>query len=112
MSADGKLGAKAQIDFHCLDSENCDGVIKFNLAEICDEDFQAVCPKCHRAYELDEALRNKLTRMLNLVAAIREAEDIGRQFSSSNRCRCQRSEDTVCTFADEAEYAHNAEFRR
>ena len=58
MSADGKLGAKAQIDFHCLDSENCNGVVKFNLAEICDEDFQAVCPKCHRAYELDEALRN------------------------------------------------------
>ena len=75
MSAD-KLGAKAQIDFHCLDSENCSGVVKFNLSEICDKDFQAVCPKCHRAYELDEVLRNKLMRMLNLVAAIRDAEDI------------------------------------
>ncbi|MBO5923280.1 MAG: hypothetical protein J6Q81_02075 [Lentisphaeria bacterium] len=76
MSADSKLGAKAQIDFHCLDSENCNGVIKFNLSEICDDNFQAVCPKCHRAYELDEVLRNKLMRMLNLVAAIRDAEDI------------------------------------
>ena len=76
MSADSKLGAKAQIDFHCLDSENCNGVIKFNLSEICDDDFQAVCPKCHRAYELDEVLGNKLMRMLNLVAAIRDAEDI------------------------------------
>ena len=76
MNSNGKLGAKAQIDFHCLDSENCDGVVKFNLAEICDEDFQAVCPKCHRAYELDGALRDKLTRMMNLVAAIRDAEDI------------------------------------
>ena len=76
MSGDGKLGAKAQIDFHCLDSENCNGVVKFNLSEICDEDFQAVCPKCHRAYELDETLKDKLTRMLNLVAAIRDAEDI------------------------------------
>ena len=76
MSDNGKLGAKAQIDFHCLDSENCDGVVKFNLSEICDEDFQTVCPKCHRAYELDEALRDKLMRMLKLVAAIRDAEDI------------------------------------
>ena len=76
MSSNGKLGAKAQIDFHCLDSENCDGVVKFNLAEICDAEFQAVCPKCHRAYEFDDALRDKLTRMLNLVAAIRDAEDI------------------------------------
>ena len=76
MNSNGKLGAKAQIDFHCLDSENCDGVVKFNLAEICDEDFRAVCPKCHRAYELDGALRDKLTRMMNLVAAIRDAEDI------------------------------------
>ncbi len=70
------LGAKAQIDFHCLDSEGCDGVVKFNLSEISDPEFQAVCPKCHRAYELDEALRDKFERMLNLVAAIRDAEDI------------------------------------
>ena len=69
------LGAKAQIDFHCLD-ENCSGVVKFNLAEVCSADFQAVCPKCHRAYVLDEVLQDKLSRMLKLVAAIREAEDI------------------------------------
>ncbi len=70
------LGAKAQIDFHCLDSESCDGVVAFNLAEVSDCNFQAVCPKCHRAYVLDEALRDKLMRMLKLVAAIRDAEDI------------------------------------
>lgn len=75
MNGDACLGAKAQIDFHCLD-DACSGVVKFNLAEISDRDFQAVCPKCHRAYELDEALRDKLMRMLNLVAAIRNAEDI------------------------------------
>ena len=27
------LGAKAQIDFHCL-NDDCDGVIKFNLADV------------------------------------------------------------------------------
>ncbi|MPM62100.1 hypothetical protein SDC9_108966 [bioreactor metagenome] len=69
------IGAKAQIDFHCLD-DVCEGVVKFNLAEVCRADFQAVCPKCHRTYELDANLRDKLERMMNLVAAIRQAEDI------------------------------------
>ena len=76
MTQEQKVGAKAQIDFHCLDSENCDGVVKFNLAEVCQSGFQAVCPKCHRTYEFDEVLQDKLTRMLKLVSAIRDAEDI------------------------------------
>ena len=75
MNQEASLGAKAQIDFHCLE-DDCSGVVKFNLAEVCDSDFQAVCPKCHRAYELDSDLQEKLGRMLKLVAAIREAEDI------------------------------------
>ena len=70
-----ELGAKAQIDFHCFDPE-CDGIVKFNLADIAGRDFQAVCPKCHRAYELDAALKDKLGRMLELITAIRKAEDI------------------------------------
>lgn len=75
MNRESSLGAKAQIDFHCLE-DDCSGVVKFNLAEVCDSDFQAVCPKCHRAYELDSDLQDKLGRMLKLVAAIRDAEDI------------------------------------
>lgn len=74
-STEAMLGAKAQIDFHCLDHD-CDGVVKFNLADIAGRDFQAVCPKCHRPYELDKALKDKLGRMMKLVVAIREAEDI------------------------------------
>ena len=69
------LGAKAQIDFHCLD-KNCDGIIKFNLADVSQPDFQAVCAKCHSTYELDNDLRDKLNRMLLLIVAIRNAEDI------------------------------------
>lgn len=76
MTQEQKVGAKAQIDFHCLDSENCDGVVKFNLAEVCQSGFQTVCPKCHRTYEFDEVLQGKLSRMLKLVSAIRDAEDI------------------------------------
>ena len=69
------LAAKAQIDFHCLE-DDCREVVKFNLSDIASRDFQAVCPKCHKAYQLDDALKDKLTRMLELVQSIRRAEDI------------------------------------
>ena len=51
-------------------------MVKFNLADIAGRDFQAVCPKCHRPYALDAALKDKLGRMLELIVAIRHAEDI------------------------------------
>ncbi len=70
-----ELGAKAQIDFHCMESD-CDGVVKFNLADINSRDFQAVCPKCHHPYVLDKSLKDKLSRMMKLVMALRESEDI------------------------------------
>ncbi|QSH41727.1 hypothetical protein P0136_06545 [Lentisphaerota bacterium ZTH] len=70
-----KLGAKAQIDFHCLDND-CEGIVKFNLADVASSDFQAVCEKCHRPYELDGELRKKLQKMLKLIVTIREVEDI------------------------------------
>ncbi len=68
-------GIKALIDFHCLD-EQCEGIVKFNLADITGRDFQAVCPRCHRTYMLDAELKDKLRRMLILVEAIGNAEDI------------------------------------
>ena len=68
-----QLGAKAQIDFHCF-APDCDGVVKFNLADIVNRDFQAVCPKCHHPYAFDAGLRDKLERMLELMVAIRKAE--------------------------------------
>ena len=70
-----QLGATARIDVHCFSPE-CDGVVKFNLADIAGRDFQAVCPKCHRSYALDSGLKDKLGRMLELIIAIRKAEDI------------------------------------
>ena len=66
---------KAKIDFCCL-TENCTGVVEFNLREIADKDFQAVCPVCHRAYALDAALQDKLERMMKLIEALRNSEDI------------------------------------
>ena len=69
------IGAKAQVDFHCLDDE-CQNVISFNLAEVIQKDFQAVCKKCHKTYSFDAQLQDKLIRMLQLVAAVRNAEDI------------------------------------
>ena len=35
-----------------------------------------MCPSCHRAYALDAALRDKLTRMMELIGTIRGCEDI------------------------------------
>ena len=67
--------AMAQIDFPCTE-ETCGGVVKFDLKDIVKGDFQAVCPKCGKQYPLDAEVRDKLTRMLKLVLAIRDAEDI------------------------------------
>lgn len=72
---DTKLPPAAKLDFNCL-SDGCEGVVGFDLASVADPDFQAVCPVCHRAYALDEGLRNKLARMMKLISAIRECEDI------------------------------------
>ncbi|MDD3886944.1 MAG: hypothetical protein PHI35_08725 [Victivallaceae bacterium] len=69
------IGAKAQIDFPCLE-DGCDGIVKFNLSDVSSRNFQAVCPKCHKTYQLDGALRDKLGRMLELILAIRNSEDI------------------------------------
>jgi hypothetical protein len=66
---------KAQLDFHCF-TDDCEGVVKFDVTQVADPDFQAVCPVCHRAYALDETLRNKLTRMMGLISSIRDCEDI------------------------------------
>ncbi len=75
MAQDNTIGAKAQLDFVCVETD-CGGVVKFNLAEISDPDFQVVCPKCHRAYAFDEALRGKLEKMVTLMTAIRDSQDI------------------------------------
>lgn len=66
---------KARIDFRCL-SESCTGVVEFDLREVANKDFQALCPVCGRAYALDAALRDKLERMMKLIEALRNSEDI------------------------------------
>ena len=75
MSDCAALGKKAVIEFKCS-NDDCQSPVHFSLAEISDSDFQVVCKECHRPYELDESLRNKLARMLKLVSVIRESEDL------------------------------------
>lgn len=77
MSTDstGVSAPRAQLDFRCF-SDGCEGVVGFDLVNVGDPDFQAVCPVCHRAYSLDAGLRDKLTRMMHLISCIRECEDI------------------------------------
>lgn len=85
MSAQEKQsGPKAQLDFNCL-TDGCEGVVGFDLVNVADPEFQAVCPFCHRAYALDSTLRDKFSRMIKLIASIRECEDIlGDSFVSVN----------------------------
>ncbi|MBO4649319.1 MAG: hypothetical protein J5806_14315 [Lentisphaeria bacterium] len=63
----------AVLDFVCPD---CGGVVKFNLMELEQADFQAMCPKCHRPYEFDDELKGKFRKLQNLIYAVREAEPI------------------------------------
>jgi len=68
-------GGRAGIDFQCL-NKDCRSGVKLSLAEIGDPEFQAVCPRCKATYELDDTLRDRLLRMLDLVQTIRRCEDI------------------------------------
>ena len=63
----------AGLDFICPE---CGGVVKFNLMELEQADFQALCPKCHRPYQFDEPLREKFQKLQKLILAVREAEPI------------------------------------
>ena len=67
--------SQAKLDFHCL-SDDCNAVVEFAVSDVADPEFQAVCCNCHRSYELDDLLRDKLTRMMDLIAAIQRSEDI------------------------------------
>ena len=74
MAEAGKINTSgAALDFICPD---CGGVVKFNLMELDEVDFQAMCPKCHRPYQFDDQLKDKFKKLQNLIFAVREAEPI------------------------------------
>ncbi len=70
----GKQG-KAQVDFICPEN-SCDGIVQFNLNECTTGKIQALCPKCHKPYVFDHELRQKFTKLQNLISAVRDAESI------------------------------------
>jgi len=63
----------ALLDFVCPD---CGGVVKFNLMELDQAEFQVICPKCHRPYQFDDQLRDKFMKLEKLILAVRDAEPI------------------------------------
>jgi len=63
----------ACLDFVCPD---CGGIVKFNLMELDQADFQAMCPKCHRPYQFDDQLKDKFQKLQKLILAVRDAESI------------------------------------
>ena len=66
---------KAQLDFTCVE-QGCDGIVKFSLMDLAEDDFQALCPKCHRPYVFDAELKDKLNKLKNMILVLREAESI------------------------------------
>ncbi len=65
----------AEVDFECM-GDDCQGVISFKLSDALSDDFQALCPQCHNAYQFDSALKEKLQKLRDLIVAVRKAEDI------------------------------------
>jgi len=65
----------AEVDFECFENE-CSGIISFNLKSTLNQQFQAICPECHRSYKFDAELKDKLIKLKDLIIAIRKAEDI------------------------------------
>ncbi len=67
--------SKAQLDFICAEP-GCDAVVKFDLVEVAKDDFQTLCPKCHKPYQFNTELRDKLVKLHNLVLVLRQTESI------------------------------------
>ena len=65
----------ATVDFVCLDGE-CKAVIAFNLMDLEAAHGQVTCPQCRRGYAFDKPFIDKLRRLRNLIAAVRQAEDL------------------------------------
>ncbi|MBO4492571.1 MAG: hypothetical protein J5944_14580 [Lentisphaeria bacterium] len=71
----GKTSSKAQVDFICVEPD-CGGVVKFNLMDFASDDLQVLCPKCHKPYQFDAELRDKIRKLYNLIQTLHEAEPI------------------------------------
>ncbi len=67
--------SKAQVDFLCGEPD-CSGIVKFNLMDCAQDDFQVLCPKCHKPYQFDPRLQDQLKKLYALILALREAEPI------------------------------------
>jgi len=65
----------AEVDFECFEND-CNGVVKFNLREALEPDFQKICPICHTSYAFEEDLKEKLKKLSDLICAVKKADDI------------------------------------
>ena len=66
---------KATIEFNCIE-EKCGKPIQFNMMALKESDGFLVCPACHRSYQFNKSTLDKLSKLRNLIVAIREAEEI------------------------------------
>ncbi len=63
------------IDFECL-KDDCDAMVSFNLKELLTKNNQIICPLCYNSYVIDDELKNKFTKLQNLILSVRDAKDI------------------------------------
>ncbi len=66
---------KCHVDFVCIEPD-CKAPVAFNLMDAMEKDSQILCPSCHRPYEFEQGLKDKLGKLLKLILAVREAESI------------------------------------
>ena len=66
---------QAPVDFGCLEAD-CGETIQFDLLQLSANKGRVSCSNCHRSYEFDRAFIAKLEKLRQLIAAVREAEDI------------------------------------
>ncbi len=64
-----------KINFTCL-QDNCDAIISFDLQTLLTKNNQVLCPSCYNPYVIDDNLKNKFSKLQNLIISIREAKDI------------------------------------
>lgn len=65
---------KAAIEFKCI-QEECDGVIRFSILDV-EKKIAVQCPICRNDYTFNKDLIEKIKKFVQLILAVRAAEDI------------------------------------
>ena len=62
------------IEFKCIQDE-CGGLLRFSILDV-GKKISVQCPKCERDYAFNKDLTEKIKKFVELIFAVRAAEDI------------------------------------